>query len=216
MRQALSALRCPERLPQRQAGRPDESGVSTGKGRVMSESAPVYDAATVSRLLNFSYSREQLVAFGRPPKSLDGFVTFFDPGFSIAALWASFATRKSLLMPIDCSDAQVFAHVTDHPRYRQVRAAAVPRSVNKDLATQLRLLSLGEESAPARVVVTGIVVHFLATSKRLFRGQIVRCADKTDDDGHVIVGFDGSRLCVQESWDAFRSPDIGLASCRNC
>jgi hypothetical protein len=46
-------------------------------------SAPVYDAATIATLLGISYTPEQLAAFGAPPPPLEGFLTFFDPGWSI-------------------------------------------------------------------------------------------------------------------------------------
>jgi hypothetical protein len=147
----------------------------------------VYDALNLSGLLGIGTAS----AFtGFQPNPIPGFVTFFDPGVSISLLRRLVAKKGTIFYPQSWYD-------------------------NKPFDEQQALLPTDEEIPSARVVVMGVVIHYLATGERLFPGCWVRCTDPDTVDVHVCVGnSDHGGLCVDGRWDGNRVCDIGLASCR--
>ena len=177
--------------------------------------APVHDASCVAKLLGIDYTAEQIAGFGPPPETLDGFVTFFDPGLSILALRAAVKERGRVLYPQSWYNNEPFAKVEDGPRYRQVRMHPVPNSTRLTFDEQIVLVPDGEEVPTARVVVTAVVIHFLATGKRLLPNVYVRCASHTLRGYRVDVGFFGADgLLVSVDWRDNRYDSVGLASSR--
>ena len=177
--------------------------------------APVYDAQTVGSLLGITYTEDELAGFGPPPDPLPGFVTLFDPGWSVIRLRKAVSAQGQVFFPQDWYDREPFAALEAAPRYRQVRATPVPDSLRKTFDEQLTLLPGGEEVPPARVVVAALVTHFLATGERLLPDVWVRCADKTSRGSRVVVGiFDSVGLGVYVDWGGLRSGSGGLASAR--
>jgi hypothetical protein len=91
----------------------------------------------------------------------------------------------------------------------------VPDSFDKILIEQKALLPTEEEIPSARVVVMGIVIHFLASGERLFPKCCLRCAELTSNDSRVNVGrFDSDGFYVSHYWDDLRGDFLGLASSR--
>lgn len=129
---------------------------------------PVHDAVRVASLLDIVYTDKRLLAdFGPPPPALDGYVTFFDPGWSILRLREAVKDRgEGIFYPQNWYDAEAFANAEAKPGYRQLRMEAVPDSFRKWFSEQQTLLTADEEVPPARVVIAGMVIHFLATGER--------------------------------------------------
>ena len=165
--------------------------------------APVYAARTVAMLLGIKYTAKQLTRFGPPPEPLNGFITFFDPGWSILDLRQAVAGKGTIFYYQDWYDAAAFAERKERPRYRQVRMKAVEGSFGKTFAEQCALMANGEEIPLARVVLTMIIIHFLGSRRRLLRTYWVRTADYAWDGRPVGVGdFDPDGVFVNR-W----SPD---------
>ena len=183
----------------------------------MSPTVPpsVYDAARVAELLGIEYSAEQLAAFGPPPEPLAGFVTFFDPGWSILRLRQAVADKGTIFYPQTWYDTHPFAQRADQPRYRQIRSEALPGSYDKPFAEQQALLAEGEEVPTGRILVMGMVVHFLATGQYLFPDCYVRCADQVTSGRQVgFSDFDDSGLYVSAHLGDDRGESVGLAVSR--
>ena len=177
--------------------------------------APVYDASTVARLLGITYTEDQLNTFGPPPDPLDGFVTFFDPGWNILKLRTACEGKGRIFYPQSWYEPEPFAQTEDFPRYREVRGKPVLDSTRKAYAEQLKLLPEGEEVPPARVVLAALVTHFLATGERLLPDICVRCADQTSRSARVNVGYFGrGGLLVDHYWDGGRDSGFGITSSR--
>jgi hypothetical protein len=177
--------------------------------------APVYDAATVAKFLRIDSTAEQLAAFGPPPEPFPGYVTFFDPGWSIRSLRAADYGERLFVYPLSLYYAFEFARKVERPRYRQLRMEAVPGSFGKTFFEQQKLLPQDEEIPLPRVVVMGMVVHFLASRQRLFPSYWVRCHVVASRGDRVHLGrFEGPILYVSVDRDDYRSPRIGLASSR--
>jgi hypothetical protein len=176
----------------------------------------VYDAAAVATLLGIiQYTAEELAAFGPPPKPVEGFVTFFDPGWSILRLREAVAGKGKIFWSEGWYNKQTFAQLEEPPRYLQVRMEAVPGSFFQTFAAQQKLLGTDEEVPLARVVVAALIVHFLGTGVRLLPTCWVRCADEHSGGSRVNVGnFDVAGLVVNGSWDDGRSALIGVAASR--
>ncbi len=176
-------------------------------------SAPLYDARCVGKLLGISFTEEEIAAFGPPPEPREGFVTFFDPGWSVLHLRN--ATRNDrVLCWQEWYNAEEFATAEEAPRYRQVRLGEVPGSLRRTFAEQRALLGEEEEVPRARVVLTCVAVHFLATGERLFRYVWVRCADESSVDRVTIGGFSMGGLTISDDEDGEHLYDLGLASSR--
>ena len=172
----------------------------------LDRSAPVYAAPTVARLLGRGL--HSLADLRPPPAVVEGFITFWDPGLSIVSLWdlvGNFSTSEWYL-------DERFALVEDAPQYRQVRPT-VPGSCGKTYDEQLALLSPDEEVPMARIVVTALIVHFLATGERLLPDVYARCHDTASGGTRVCVGhFDLNGFRVRDYWDDNSYAYRGLAS----
>lgn len=169
----------------------------------------MYNASEVSRLLGLPLPQ------GPAPGSVEGFITFFDPGLSILDLRAVVASKGNTFCPQDWYDNEPFTHRDEAPRYRQVRLRPFPDSFRKTFAEQQLLVPDGEEVPSARVMVTALVVQFLATGQRLLESCSVHTADVCPDGGRVYGGSSGrGGLYVLSRWDDIRDCNIGLASSR--
>ncbi len=169
----------------------------------------VHDAPTVSRILGLPFESK-----GPAPAAI-GFVTFYDPGWSILYLRHFVVKKRSKFSPQTWYDDEPFAKLAELPGYRQLRMTPVPGSFGKTFAEQRALLRADEEIPSARAVVMGMVLHFLTTHERLFPNHWVRCSDKDSDGDRVYVGgFDRDGLSVSSDWDDYRDSGIGLASSR--
>jgi len=178
--------------------------------------APVYDARAVKEVLRTEHTEDQLAAFGRPPDALPGFITFFDPGLSIVDLRAGVEILSHhIFYPQTWYDTESFAKRKESPRYRQLQMGVVKYSFGKPFAEQQTLVPPGMEIPTARVVLTAMAIHFLATGERLFSDCYVRSVDQNSDGGRVVVGvFASDGFDVSGYWDDDRGSDIGLASSR--
>lgn len=175
---------------------------------------PVYDARAVKKLFSIFYTGQKLSAIG-PPDALPGFLTFFDPGWSILHLRRFCADKSRIFYSQDWYDDEPFAKRTDEPCYRQIRMEALEGSFNMNFDEQWRLLPEAEEIPSARAVVTGMVIHFLLSGQRLFEKCHVRCSDNGSGGIRVCVGrFDRDGLDVYGGWDDNTDSAIGLASSR--
>lgn len=192
-----------------------ETVVASKRSAVHNVLTCVHDARQVNELFSLGYTEEQLTAFGPPPDSLPGFLTFFDPGWDILRLRTHCKDKGRIFYSQDWYDGQEFAKKQEEPRYRQIRMEAVAGSFNKTFDTQKALLPDTEEIPLVRQVVMGMVVHFLRTEQRMFPTYYVRCLDKVSDGVRVSVGnFDVKGLHVAVSWDDNRNDLLGLSSAR--
>lgn len=173
---------------------------------------PTYDAAAISSLLNLGYSKRALRRFGIPPGPVPGFLTFFDPGWSLLRL-RRYGWRNGIPFPQEWYDHEPFAKVQARPRYRHLRLAPVPESLGKTFTFQQDCLLAGEVVPRARVVITAMVVHFLATGERLYRPQKVRCVDTTAAGSRIDVAFyDPGGVAVDHHLDSSRFSYVGLTA----
>jgi len=174
---------------------------------------PVYDVRAVNKLFSLGYSDVRLFALDIPPQAIPGFLTLFDPGWSILRLRRFCADKGKMFSDQNWYDNEDFSKRGGTPRYRQIRLEALYGSFNKNFDDQQRLLPENEEVPSARGVVMGMVIHFLLSGQRLFENCYVRCADKVSGDRRVFVGsFDRDGLRVSGGYDDHRSSDLGLAS----
>ena len=149
---------------------------------------PVYNARCVSKLLHVVCNNERLTSFGPPPDALPGFITFFDPGLSVLGLRVVLEFLDKQLLFDHWYIIESFAKFAEEPRYRQLQIEAVKDSFGKAFAEQQTLVPPGEEIPTARVVLTAMAIHFLATGERLFSDHYVRCVDETSGGRLVHVG----------------------------
>jgi hypothetical protein len=172
--------------------------------------APSYAAGRVIRFLELA-----IQPCGLQPKPLPGFVTFYDPGWSIVRLRSVDTKKGTIFYPQTWYDNEPFATFEEPARYRQLRMAAVPDSFDKNFKEQQALLPADEEVPSARVVVMGMVIHFLATDERLFPNVWVRCIDNDSDGLRIYVDpFRPDGLRIYGGWHVSRGGDLGLASSR--
>jgi hypothetical protein len=179
-------------------------------------SAPFYDALHVARVFGFDNPEVTLKTFystDPSPKPVASFITFFDPGWSIVHLRATIANKRTIFYPQTWYDNEPFAKIEELPRYRQLRMRAIKDSFGKSFDEQHALLLPNDEEVPeARVVMMGMVIHFLATGERLFPTHCIRCIDKISAGGHVVVGnFVSDGFHVNRFWDDNRVSFLGLA-----
>ena len=177
---------------------------------------PAYEAVHVAGLLGFMLpvSRPSDVQ-PRGPQCLPGFVTFYDPGWSIVRLRDAVAKKGTIFFPQDWYDYEPFAQFDEQPRYRQLRMKALPGSFGKSFMEQQLLLPTDEVVPSARVVVMRMVIHFLATDERVFPNYSVRCIDQDLDGDRVNVGhFDADGLLVYRFWDDYNNSILGLSDSR--
>jgi hypothetical protein len=174
----------------------------------------VYDGRRVNELLVLGYSEHLIYCAGNPPKPRQGFITFFDPGWSILQLRES-GLGKCMFKPQQWYNGESFAERKEQSCYRQLHLEPVNDSFDKTFVEQQQLLSADEEVPSARVVVMGMAIHFLATGERLFFDYCVRCVDPTSDGYRVIVGnFNSGGISVGRYWDDYCDSGLGLASSR--
>jgi hypothetical protein len=171
-----------------------------------------YDAVDVARFLGFKNAEAARRMFGAPPAAIPGFITFFDCGLTINILRLQFG---EMFYNQTWYDTEAFAKLVEAPRYRQLRMTAVPDSFDTTFVEQQELLPIDEEVPSPRVVVMGMVIHFLATGERLHPDYWVRCIE-TDSDGYrVDIGyFDADGLRVGRDRDDHRGEELGLSSAR--
>jgi hypothetical protein len=179
---------------------------------------PVFDAEQVHQLFHHcSYPHpDALQKIGAPPPALPDYVTFFDPGYSIARLEVSyegmfpaiFSTFNSTWRTWDADED--FMHWKDAPCYRQLRMKPLDQS-----HSQCVLPSGSEELPSARAVVMGMVLCQKLTYRRLFPRRYIRCANVLPNGNHVHVGvFHRTGFEIREFPDDTDMP-VGLAPCRS-
>ena len=145
---------------------------------------PTYDAAAVSSFFGLQYPKQGLRQFITPPIPLPGFLTFFDPGWTLLRL-RRFGRKKGIPFPQKWYEHEPFAKVHARPCYRHLRVAPVSGSLGKTFTFQQDGLLAGEVIPRVRVVITAMLVHFLATGERLYRPEKVRCIDTTAAGGNA-------------------------------
>jgi len=181
-----------------------------------------YSVDQVEQGLGFTYSAEERAALASVPFSAEtlracmGTHLLF-PGVPLSVI--EIRDRKPDLFfgkkGKSWWGSQPFAAQKGTATWHLLHVTAVEGSFSKSFAKQQALLGKDEEVPSARVVVTGMVLHFLSTGQRLFERCYVRTAD-VDADGHrVYVGyFVAHGLYVLSHWDEYRRSLIGLASLR--
>jgi hypothetical protein len=143
---------------------------------------------------------------GKPPPTLPGYATIWDPGVSIATVRAKFRD----LFYHDTWAGHRFARATDQWRWRQIKVS--PIEPGKPYEEQLKKLPKGDEVASAREVVAYLALRFLATGDRLETTRL-RCRETLDSGRRVIVGpFHPLGLDLATVSDDWVSPGIGLAA----
>jgi hypothetical protein len=177
---------------------------------------PVYDAGSIGRLLHVVYNEELFNSFGEPPEPLPGFITFFDPGLNVLGLRAVLEfLGKQVFVQQPWYIKELFGKVAEEPRYRQLQMEPVKDSFGKTFAEQQALVPPGEEIPTARVVLTTMAIHFLATGDRLFSDDWIRCVDQTSFGAVVYVGFFDPAGVLVSYWGQGRSDgDLGVVLAR--
>lgn len=201
---------------------------------------PVYDARQVNALLlPLRYSEGQLAAFGPPPESLPGFITFFDPGWSIVRLrqYCSHEDREYQWGPrvfhreeksglTGCGfrspssdrdwwyEQRDFAKLEEAPCYRRIRMNAIEGSFGKTLSNQMTLLPPGEEVPLARQLVMGMALHYCLGKQRLFSSYYVNFGDKLEHGSVGFVHFDAKGIEMNRlaTYENDHRSNVGMAS----
>jgi hypothetical protein len=194
--------------------------------------ADLYTVDDVAPLLGITYTDEERAAWGTPPKPVPGFLTFFDPGWSIARLENAVAGREKSFTDTTLPPQKLFTDTTIAPHwyikrpfakleeaatYRQLKIEAAEGSFKKSLQDQKACLLPGEEMALARVVVIGAVVHWLIAGFRLLGGETepkLRCLDLDHGDRVTVGPFASFGLCLSSEQDNDGHHSMGLAVCR--
>ncbi len=147
------------------------------------------------------------------PRDRDGFVTFWDPGVSIATLRLQVASRRpAVFYPAAWADGP-FARDRGRPGWRQVRTDLIPDSLARPVRELLTLAPFGEEVPSARLLTTVMLLVKLTTEKWPFGGCRLLSTSRSPTDRLVQVG-----ACddwgVQFSWagDEYASPFLGVAT----
>ncbi|MBX9583678.1 MAG: hypothetical protein K2X87_25530 [Gemmataceae bacterium] len=143
----------------------------------------------------------------KPPPDRDGWQTFWDPGQSVAALRLK---NRELFGPSAWFCPLPFAKHADIPQWRRLRLA--PVGPGEEFAAQEKRLSRDEGVPAARVVVTFLILRFLATGERadLIR---LRCREVPASGKRVLVGpFSPAGLDLASVADGWKSPGVGLAA----
>jgi hypothetical protein len=159
--------------------------------------ATFYNARKVNELFPLELTEEQLRALPPAPEPLNGYVTFFDPGWSIMKMrdwnpnFFAWGTTGSYIN-------DEFFTEQDEPRYRQILMMGVPSSSNQNLDEQMRRLREDQEVPTARQFVTANVLRlvsggtcfspktFMRTSS-ITRGMNV---DIGNNEGQIVLGSD--------------------------
>ncbi len=179
--------------------------------------APVYDAHKVHELIGI-YSNADVIGVRRniqPPGGASGFVTFYDPGWSILVLRKMIECRGRVFCPQIWYDDQPFAKLEERPHYRQLQMEPLKESFGKPFAELQALVPPYMEIPAARVVLMGVVVHYLATGEGLFRDCWVRCVDQTSGGSLVDVGrFDLNGVLVDNDPPDYSDGGIAVALSR--
>ncbi len=176
--------------------------------------APIYNAETVSRLLEIPYDEEELAKLSNPPP-VPGYVTYFDPGWSILILRDAVSDKGSIVCPQNWYEDEPFADFEEELQYRQLRMAAVEDSFGKTFAEQQALVPPGLEIPTARVVLMAMAIRLLASGERLYPSCWVRCVDQTSYSSLVIVGgFDRGGVCVNAASPGYSDGDLGVVLSR--
>ena len=146
--------------------------------------------------------------FPPPPSLRSGFATICDPGLSIVDLRASHPSLFSAMN--DWYRNAPFAKQRDIWKWRQIRVA--PMEPGKLFEEQSDNLVDGETPAPARAIVTLLIVHHLVTNAYLDIGRL-RCSDKLLTGQRVLVGpFGANGLELASCSDRYSSPSVGLSA----
>ena len=189
----------------------------------MSPLVPVH-ARPVHPVFGLSATPDEVANVGPPPEPRDGFITFFDRGWSIARLQATvvaaFWGETIFHEGCWCHKNETFFTAEDVPCYRQIRNGPLPDSFTKYYPQKVKLLPEGEEVPQARDVVNAAILHYLATGERLFTKGWVLCSSAVRspyDDSHYHVGvgcFGSAGLRIDLIPDDSRGATTGLASAR--
>ena len=91
----------------------------------------------------------------------------------------------------------------------------VKDSFGKTFAEQQALVTSEEDIPTSRVVLMGMVIHFLATGQRLFSNHWVRCVDQMSRGCLVEVGdFDREGVDVGYPPPLYLGADFGVVLSR--
>src|SRR5205823_3038780 len=119
-----------------------------------STTAPVYDVPTVARLFGFP-EMQGAPAYSQLIAPMPGFVAFWDPGWSLFALWVVLNSR-GIFSPEEWLANEPRAWKDEAPCFRRLRMEPFRGSYGKTFDEQVALLPAGEQVPPARVVVAGV------------------------------------------------------------
>src|ERR1041384_6771422 len=93
----------------------------------------VHDAAKVLKLLG-ERRKKRTTPLDSPPEPRNGYVTFFDPGWSILRLRDAVEDKGQIFFPQRWYNNQAFARAKEEPCYRHLRLEAVKDSFGKSFA----------------------------------------------------------------------------------
>jgi len=175
--------------------------------------APVYDARRVNDLLSLGYTKKKLASFRSPPVPVRGYYTFFDPCLPLLVFRdLPVVRRRNFIYHQTWYEKKDWARNTGTPRYRQLRLP-VPDSFDKTFREQTALLLPNEELPTVCSVAILILIHALATRKRLLSECCVRCSEK-DSGGYPVVvgGFRKDGFIFDRYCGDGRNAYLGLAA----
>lgn len=110
---------------------------------------------------------------------------------------------------------QAFAKDKGQARWALIEKSIVSGSLSKTWQEQQALLQKSDETPTARVLVYGVILHYLVNGERLLPNVYARVSDLDSDGIRVIVGhFDAHGLYVYYSWDDLRYAYLGVSSSR--
>jgi hypothetical protein len=197
-----------------------------------------FDAVQVMSLLNLSelFGERDLKSnpvallrgylIGKMPNPRDGYITYFDPGWSVLKIMhfmglldtlkgfdVGHKNDEGLTIEYDIgykwASKQGFAREGDSPSHRQLLCGPLPGSLGLTPADQRKLLAPNQKVPPAREVLMAKLILTLATGDdgMLFQDKALRCSDIAG--GAHVYCFDSIYADDGEA-----EPDIGLAAAR--
>lgn len=178
-----------------------------------------HDFFQVEHLLNLQYGGEKeriLKAYPTPPKPVEGFLTFFDPGWSIADMNLFWSDRNDIIFPYGHAyNGEAFLLLEEKPCYRQMRYQPVGDSHDRRFFDHKMMVPDDEEIPHARQVVMGMIIHYLLTGSRIFP-NLVRCIDVDQSNNRVCVGnfIPRKGLGIRTIHDGYHAAELGVVTAK--
>lgn len=169
---------------------------------------------------SFAYDAVSILGFGAPsieplPKPKNGEIVIHYGGWSLTELRDCPVVReRNLMWEQDWYNRYQWSTEKLPAGIYHLRVPVL-NSNRQTFAEQVRSLPSGEEPAPATLVATALLVHYLQTGEDLLRKNWTRCKEQTTGGFRAVLDWVDGRLFVDDCWDGYRRFDyLFLSSLR--